>query len=1046
MIRSRTLNSHILNSQGINSDATNLPATHLHATSLHAILLSIFSPAILSPSIFLRIIFSKTLHTFMLKQTYTLIVILSLFSPFYSYSRIIIPKNQTEKTLSLTSLDFPVQAIATNKNNLYIGASIPGAQNHTISALAGHQNAIYGITPEKIKLNGVADQPNPLFNASIEHLSLIKKEGTFSSTEHLVAVTKENPDTVYIFENLNHDLRSISDVPDADGAVTSKIVNLTTGNHGTVFMATKPHAAFSQFGETGSGIAIATFQQGAPTTNFSLADMGEGMPNRIVLDKIIQDTETLNKPELDKTETLNQIIGGRKKRNKKRPKPVRKKTFFPRAVPINTSLSPLKIGNSDLAAIVGDTAVLHWDKTLQRLFVGLNIITGATGGRSLIVGHFKNGKLILEPIAPETLFDATNTHIIGTTNSYTALSIHQLASMSTSTQLHYLIVRGGNGHRNETTNTMYALPLVNNQQAPIKSVSQSPTLSITDSMTEPVTESPQKSIIGTIAAKNAPITYLKSYNNLQQQHPATNPEQMTLSTDPAAAIGGGPLDSTWGTIINMLINKDCVYAIIHNTTGDAGIFQSQALFDHTGAIKRWTQWHRYAGVYNDLLQIIIDTNTGVVTAVTDIKTDDTITPDDSNATNITRTEWSHGDDSLSAALLADLGPISTIKDFCPLTPGLSSISVIATAYNDQLTLAQTGTMDGNGLIAPTTGNVIAHKQFKNAALSHISPITDVALAYSKDRNQGFICCGGSKGVAILTDNGGNGYSKISHGLREIDNTLTFKVLGNYTLVKRVIADGNYLYILTDTTLDRIELTHENSYAKTSASPYPTIRPIAVRLADTQQSTFKSNSLFFNDILISGKLGLLATSNGLFRVGDGMDITTACDPKSLNWTLVDTPDNTSNQITHLYAISSTGRMQDYAQKNTNGQIYVLSADRGNNRGKIYRFSVESVTDTDITSTTVQPFLSDFFYVTKALMPIPSFWINLKEFCDIFATDGTLSFLARAQENKIASYLKTVYSSLPITMNISKGSDIPSMTRNSAAGVWLIGNEKGIYTLE
>jgi|GEM_PF-2625189 len=1024
-----------------------------------------------------------------------LAIFLCSLTPTPAYARVIIPRDQTDKakdqankssspaqtmytptqtnskqaTLSKThtnresdaktSLPFPIQAIATDKSNIYMGASIPGTQEFAVSALAGNQKEIYGITPKTIRLNNIKDQPNPLFDAAIEHLSLIKKETMLSSTEHLAAITKKNPDTIYVFENNIHDLRSLSAIPDATGAATSKIVALTTGNQGTIFMATKPHEISSQFGDTGSGIAVAVFQQGAPTT-FCLINMALNTPNQIAHYKTIPDitdtniADTLNQVTPDTiipditasnipdtnitetliTETLGQItpditdinktkIRNKKKVTKKRPNRVVKKTFDSKAAPLNKNTSALKIGSGDIAAIIGDTAVLHWDKTLQRLFIGLNIVTGNTGGRSLIVGRFKEGKLVFEPIAPETLFDASNTHIVGTTDSNASLSIHQLASMTTSTHMHYLIVRGGNGNSKETANSIYALGLINNHQSP--------------------------EFIGTIAAKNAPISYVKSHNSFQQHHRAKNSEQMTHSTDPAAAIGQGPLNSNWGTITNMIVNKDCVYAIVHNETDNAGIFQSQALFDHTGTIKRWTEWQRYAGVYNDLLLMLIDTNTGVLTAITSPLSAIT---DNNNSnhpreTNITRTEWSRGDEKLSAPLFASIGPVSCMKDFCPSTPGLSSISVIATAYNDQITLAQTGTMDESGLITPTTGNNIALKQFKGGALSHISPLTDITLAYCPDRNQGFICCAGSRGVAILTDETGNGYNKISAGLEELNDTahdmsnkLTFKILGDYQWVKRVVADGNYLYILTDTTLDRIELTRENTRSKTDTN----MRFTPVRLADIKQQTF--NQLFFKDIVISGKLGLLATSNGLFRVGDGMNIATASNPESLGWARIATPDNISRQITHLYATSGTARKQDCAQKNSDGHLYVLSANRGLNKGQLYRFSLESVTDTNITSTTVQPFLSDFFYATKTLIPIPSFWVNLQNFCDLFITDGTLSFFARGQENKAVSYLKILNSPLAVGGNISKGNDIPSMVRNSAAGTWLIGNETGIYTLE
>jgi hypothetical protein len=294
--------------------------------------------------------------------------------------------------------------------------------------------------------------------------------------------------------------------------------------------------------------------------------------------------------------------------------------------------------------------------------------------------------------------------------------------------------------------------------------------------------------------------------------------------------------------------------------------------------------------------------------------------------------------------------------------------------------------------------------------------------------------------------------------------MSFKTLGNYSFVKKLAHDGNFLYVLTDNQLDRISLT-------AAALDPENFNPTTLARAD--QAPFNTvGATFFNDIVISDALALLASYNGLWRVGSGANISTAGSDQEAAWVRVDVPENFAGPITQLYARSATGLAQDVAKDNGDGQLYVLSGDRSKNRAQLNRFSIAPVTTDGVSVTTIQPF-PDFFTDTKTTPTtgVASYFANFGELRDSFATEGALHFHVRSQEKGNVSNLKLmanmttigilnsitvteVRSGFPflgvrstlISTGIEGGHDAASIIQNSALGTWVIGNEHGIRTLE
>ena len=208
------------------------------------------------------------------------------------------------------------------------------------------------------------------------------------------------------------------------------------------------------------------------------------------------------------------------------------------------------------------------------------------------------------------------------------------------------------------------------------------------------------------------------------------------------------------------------------------------------------------------------------------------------------------------------------------------------------------------------------------------------------------------------------------------------------------------------------------------------------------------------MLISNKLALLATSSGLFRVGNGGNVQNAASSAAINWTQIIVPEGIGI-VTNIFAVSKTGREQDVALMG-GGQLYVVSADRGNNRSQVNRFVVADISATKIENETITPF-PDIF--TEGII---SYFANFGEFRDLFVTDGVSNFHARAKEltqnanvkllpAKLETRIQSGFRflgvrSVTVPVSVQESEAIATMVQNSASGSWLIGNDLGVQVNE
>lgn len=399
-------------------------------------------------------------------------------------------------TSGTTSFTFAVGSHARGGSGgtFYIGALNAGDSNDfSIARNIEGQLTFEPFAPATATINGVADQANPLFNASITQLSTFRTLlGTNRSVLLPMAVTAALPSSLFLLRDVptttNAFMLAIANVKDVQSQTTTGIIGLQSFLQEAIFAAVLPSTS-STFGDPNSGIAVAKIE------NVTVDETTQA-----VLVQINADPNTAL-PETD-----------------------------PAASPLDRTSMSLKI-NSDLVSI--DNALdMHYSERLQRLYVALSVQGGANasdGARAIAVGQLDNNKLTFFQIAPDAVFTDSD-EIVGGVGANTQVSIHKVRTMHTSTRLDYLIVVGGNGSPASTQRSVYALPLVN-------------TLA---------TGNVDNTIQGTLANVNdAPINIYtpQAQNSCNQSSPllrervfvtaATEPGQIYLSNSPEAFVGGG---------------------------------------------------------------------------------------------------------------------------------------------------------------------------------------------------------------------------------------------------------------------------------------------------------------------------------------------------------------------------------------------------------------------------------------------------------------------------------------------------------------------------
>lgn len=793
---------------------------------------------------------------------------------------------------------------------------------------------------------------------------------SMGSRNRLAVVRSKKEPNIYL---IDRDTRTdgtavymLTGIKDADGKTASSIVGLT-GGQDIVMLTAVTGAATNQFGDSGSGIAAQMFWNAEIT-------------------------------DADGKKVIYQAIRGLDCQNGIADNA--QQEMYVRAYPLTNSSESIAL-NCPVQTIENDVC-LHWDHQLHVFYIGLKVTGGPSncdGARALLVGIFdEKSKMHIYPSVPESVFGQNEQAIVGKKGAHAHIDIHGLHSLYTSTHLTYLIVHGGQG--NESKRLIYALPQVN----------------LRTSFGGLSKEDAALQVHGTIADKHAEPETVFSSDGKQRVlgrrfvHPATSCESMPCATDAAVVVGCGPVGQ--GTVTQVAVRGDAIFAAVRESTRGV-LFFSRALFDDLGKIKGWTAWKKAARTDVHLSGFTVDIRTGNYVLVS---TDEI----ESSIKRIVR--W--GDEPEN--VLAPLGQLikkectdrravcDRLFDFDEDVYGVPGCSLLVATHEKKIQLIQMDATDAlNCVTVDHDAGLIEH------------------VALVRYANKRLLFVSGSKGVFVATQAGGASVCDVQHLFsQDKPAALCLRAVGNYALVKKVVTDGDALYVLTHKQVDRIDMTGllENKCA-------------CATVAHVQLLGSKSGGFF--DLIVSGKLALLATTGGIFRIGNGKNIEAVADCASCNWTLLPGPYGMKS-VEKMVVLTQTGRAED-TSRFSGAMMYGLYCDRSTDRSVHCRFSIKNSEWTEIDDSTVLP-VADF--VQNTIMQ------NGQYVCP-FRYCGQVSTLFEENGATFLTTLEGFSKRAPCLLNgnqvigieqTQENDTITSLLRLSTTGNWIVAGNFGLRVHE
>jgi len=749
----------------------------------------------------------------------------------------------------------------------------------------------------------------------------------------------------------------------------------------------------------------------------------------------------------------------------------------------------LKMGAADLDSLTNNAVDMYWDSALLRLFVSVSIAdTGENGGRALFTVRVDdqgvNGvKLIFHEIAPTVAFTgAINTEVVATTVANETVVLSRVRTMHPSVGGSYVVVE-------KTGNLLYALPLVN-ESVDLAKASTWKT-SVTHATLARKTTTPTDYYV--VNPQSVPCFKARGF-----QAQATVAGHLCNTTDDAVrmTIGGAAVP---GTISDVQVYKDTVFVATRAVTSPTlpGVFYSQALFDANGVIASWTPWQKisteiattrgfqgigYSGVQGKLLTLDGAAAGGVVTPNT-VKITDWGTNDLDGLLGGTTTDAFVGMIAqVNTQFPQTLGGVMGLFDFNSSNSAFAANALsltIVTGYK-KVVIIKTSAHDGTDFI-PTVGDVTIDKgTFTSGAISNFpfegvggTANTAFISVTGGDLNDlgaincativeettdaargGYIAVGGTGGVAILRETvGGAGWAttgllnNLSHATA-FSTSKAFQKIGTYANVRKLwtaVTSGGVqaLYILTNNALYRVDVTTLNNATPTAV----TIATLAGLSLPTHAS--------FSDFIASDKLGILATSEGLYRTGNTFNVSTAATTTDVGWTKMTLPFGFTG-ITKLLPLSSTVNPYEFASATKPGQVYAMSSSVGLKNGAVYCFATERVNGVAVSATSLQlvhnPLIKD---IDGTVLHMPFSYTGV--YRNNFATNGATLLALSSQYLKKHVELARLPLLLGVGASFNKkgqttisgvagGAAIRGVERNSATGSWLVYGDKGLASLE
>lgn len=885
----------------------------------------------------------------------------------------------------------------------YVGTRTPGAQEFSLSRIsfAAGLTHVEGMAPQTVKLNHMADQPNPLYDAPISAIFP-------SRHENPCIVRADEPYRLYVLDTLTstsqQSLLMTDPIPDATGKPAGGILACATGrtssdditfSHYTL-LAIKAHEG--TFGEPDSGFAVVHHTVETITAEKKHApDYTQVMHSyKNHLELVPGSAGTCARTCAEAAAAWN-LQGG-------------------------------------LAGIEPDHVVMCWNPYVERFYIGVNTInapdaTDSQGSCSIAVGRLYNDTLHVDPFIADRAVDAQVPCIALGANKRT--HIERLVPFQTSTGCSYLLMVGTNHTPADAPSQVYAFALVHKGKLANR----------TEVMTDPVH--------GSCASHTSQMTPL--YNTISKYHhpikarfldtPAHHPADIQT---PAQYVGG--YAHLPGPIADIKVVHDAVIVTVaHSTsTQPPGIFHSQPLFDGDGKIIAWTAWQRLLGSTLGIRAL----------APADHAYNFTYLLEGAPLCLVSSwfkdTKARHRGTDASQIGFAPLHPedpqLYMLQDFPRNTPGLQHVSALFCAGPGYCALVETSAETPYGLrihpehihpdditfctddtidIKPS-GQIPARIVISGPVIESLGALQTAAII--SDATYAWLCIGGPNGVAILSGSNGTGWS-VTQGLQSgfvgLTHPLSFKRFSSFTGVQKILCCNNTLYILTAQTLYRMPLC-----ADSVLDPEQYIEP----LLDTEST---GGTLF--DFSVSPQGIIVGSSYGLLYA----PITEMRAPYSnkVPWHAVPLPSYSA--CAYKIKCITPDHQLDWS---AGAQLYVLTGLAHEKKTDIHRLFIAPTQTGQVC--TIEPLIE------SQIGGKPGPWCSCNFYITDFALDGTNLFATTSgfSHYKSALYassysaLNTIfvkyYLCTDIPLGIHKKDGITALVQNSATGNWLIAGTFGI----
>jgi hypothetical protein len=899
-----------------------------------------------------------------------------------------------------TSFNFDISghAFYPFQGRFFTGALTSGGKEFSIAGVNRAENKFKALAPEKITLNGVVNQHNPLYNSGIGNIAIFGNR--------IIVTGAGNKGSLYLVDDIRStiEVTGITGIADATGATASRIIALATQS-----------VQNEESAELENGIAafLAT-----ANSNGNFNGSGAGIAYVGLTNKKIENREILSWQPFD--------AQAGKPGN--------------RAAQINQDTAAVSITSP--VTSIGSIVDMHWDRQLARLYIALQVQSGAgatDGARALLVGSVVNGQVVFQAIAPDTVF-TDNQKIVGTRGALSQVSLFKVRTLQTSTYLKYLVVVGSSADISQAQQKVYAMPLVDSPG------------SLAQGTLAQVTSLPLDQIVPAEPFRFQARRFVRAA--------VTPADAFSIDSIPAQ-VGGGTVLPGPITDIVAYKDAVFVSVSQANNNQQAGIFFSQALFDSAGRINGWTEWQRAASVipaagfaldfYNG--NFFIMPQTAPDTARSVLRTN--WTTGETQAEKFIAQEFTQAAAGVlglfdfpynTQAFSTQIGSRLSLNIFT----GFGKILILQTGIDTQNTFGPN--TQTTPLFISKDGSLAGFSQafglnISGGVLAQLGLITSCEIV--SDGTQNWLVVGGARGIAVLANPDGSGWLQnpgLASSFQGLSNSMRFVKIGNFSQVKKLTSIGNKLFILSPAKLERIEIN-------TSLTSSVTV------LAQSTDFGFAQGTL--SDVIISGPLAVLGTSSGLFRSGNNVNITTASNPLSASWVSVQIPEsvgflNNIAPIVKLYAISPTGFEKDVFMPSSGvmnsgnaGNIYVLNGYVGYHQSQVYRFALNN-NNSSVSDQSIGLFPDIYTGFLR------TFFFPFNTYRNGIATDGALFFATRNAYNGSRPFLSILSPLLrsglverniatqEVPLQISGAHMIGRLIRSSATGYWLINGDFGLRT--